>query len=266
MPTLPTNYLRSKPPIANEMVDAQRHVTAPWAAFLNGLGNVAQGPVLTGTHAQRLNTPSQQPYWGAGAYLGCLYYETDRTVLYLAEVVSGVPAWIYVAGQQVGIVASKPGDLGANDAGYLYLGSDDGSLNEWNGAGWATYGGSGTGLGSWVVVTINHATGHIGIDLSNGNLSTFEVDLLNTDPAQIYLDDPIHATVNMQFDVCIKQDSLTGAHQINFGGAYIGVDFQTQQIDVAASTVCCMRFKVTPQLFGSDPIVRLMEVPFVTYS
>jgi hypothetical protein len=86
-----------------------------------------------GTHAQRL---SIGPY---NVKAGALFYETDRTVIYMA-VTSGTNArvWAYVGGQMRGTLSpnQKPSDLSTNDAGFLFYSTDFLHEYRWTGAAW----------------------------------------------------------------------------------------------------------------------------------
>jgi len=77
-----------------------------------------------GTHANRPDATS--------AADGGTYFETDRTVTYVA--VSGV--WTYSAGTMAGPLAEKPADLGAADVGFLFAATDYKHTYRWTGSAW----------------------------------------------------------------------------------------------------------------------------------
>jgi hypothetical protein len=88
--------------------------------------------LLVDSHANRANYPA------TGYPDGTEFWESDRRVLYVC--VSN--AWIYASGIMAGTVAQVPGDLGANDAGFLYrvtTGTGAVAYNHlvrWNGSAW----------------------------------------------------------------------------------------------------------------------------------
>jgi hypothetical protein len=83
--------------------------------------------VFVGTHAIRVGTSAAKD--------GSLFYETDRTVLYVS--VSGV--WKYCAGAMAGTLSpdQKPTDLGADDVGFLFDSTDYLHTYRWSGSAWA---------------------------------------------------------------------------------------------------------------------------------
>lgn len=85
-------------------------------------------PVSFGTHALR---PA-----AASVAAGTFYYETDRTVLYIAATFSGAVAWAYVAGTFAATYASRPADLGTRDAGFQFVSTDTNVYEQWSGAAW----------------------------------------------------------------------------------------------------------------------------------
>lgn len=92
--------------------------------IING-NSIAQ--IISGTHAQRIAltpaTITQQT----------LYFETDRTVYY--QLVNS--AFIYTAGKMSSALANIPGDLGSNDAGFLFYATDYQHTYYWDGAVWS---------------------------------------------------------------------------------------------------------------------------------
>ena len=88
----------------------------------------ASSSVAFGTHALRPSPTSSA--------VGALYYETDRTVLYITETFSGAAAWAYVAGIYSATYASRPTDLALHDAGFQFYATDQNELNIWSGTAW----------------------------------------------------------------------------------------------------------------------------------
>jgi len=90
----------------------------------------------------QVKTKAGQAWGGQGTHVnrpdptsaadGGTYFETDRTVIYVA--VSGV--WTYSAGTMAGLLAAKPGDLAAADTGFLFAATDYAHTYRWNGTGW----------------------------------------------------------------------------------------------------------------------------------
>lgn len=104
-----------------------------------GLGGQSVDIVVT--HAQRLTTPP------SGYPLGTNLFESDRHILYTVN--GTVPVWQYSGGVMVDVIANRPNDLAANDAGFLFVDST-GDLplqpaNQtqyvWTGTIWVTVGG-----------------------------------------------------------------------------------------------------------------------------
>jgi len=94
--------------------------SVPWVVWFtkvyaklnaSGVGSV----VTISTHAKRLTTT---------ATVGALFYETDRTSLYMGESISGTPTWVWIAGMfSVSSTNNLPTDLNATfggpDQGFL---------------------------------------------------------------------------------------------------------------------------------------------------
>lgn len=89
--------------------------------------------ILEGTHAAR-------PVASTLA-VGTVYWETDRTVLYVIELVGGSNVWAYMAGVYDDILANRPSDLGVNDVGFQFAVSTYNStlVYRWTGSTWAYY-------------------------------------------------------------------------------------------------------------------------------
>jgi hypothetical protein len=91
------------------------------------------GHVLVGTHAERLAS------YPASDYDSVLFWETDRTTLYL----SILSTWVYVAGVMRATLAAAPADLTATgDIGFLFYVTTGTAAVEyyhllrWTGTGW----------------------------------------------------------------------------------------------------------------------------------
>ena len=88
---------------------------------------IGQGPqLLVGTHTERAL------YDALSIEQGSLFYETDRTALY--QVQGGV--WKWVGGVMRDTLTNKPTDLGTDDTGFLFYGTDYLHTWRWNGSGW----------------------------------------------------------------------------------------------------------------------------------
>lgn len=108
---------------------------------------VNEGGSTLGTHTVRLATPvTNLPQ-------GDLWYETDRTVTYIAST-----GWTYVGGVMTAPAANAPTDLGALDAGFLFMCSDFGHLLQWSGTAW-TFAPSDTGVGYFADFAVAPASG-----------------------------------------------------------------------------------------------------------
>lgn len=93
----------------------------------------AAASIVADTHANRLAN-----YPAASQSLGLLFWETDRTALYRVATVAGVNAWVLMLSRpQLVAAASRPADLGTNDAGFLVTLSDIGQVvQRWSGTAW----------------------------------------------------------------------------------------------------------------------------------
>ena len=107
---------------------AQKIATSTVLNITNATGTSAtatgSGTAYATTHASR---PAASSYPN-----GTLYWETDRTVLYMA--LTG--RWVYVAGMMSATQATLPVDLGSGDAGFLVNVTDYAHQLQWNGAAW----------------------------------------------------------------------------------------------------------------------------------
>lgn len=92
--------------------------------------SVVIGSISTGPHISR----------GAAANYptGSLFWETDRTVMYLDT----GSAWVYILGTMRGTnnPNQKPLDLSANDTGFLFYATDLNVLFRWSGSAWIATG------------------------------------------------------------------------------------------------------------------------------
>lgn len=88
----------------------------------------SEGAIFVGAHALRV---VQDPNNYA---TGSIWYETDRTVAYIANVVPG--KWTYAWGTMQGMVASSPTDLGVNDTGFYFQCTDCRHIVTWTGTAW----------------------------------------------------------------------------------------------------------------------------------
>lgn len=114
---------------------------APGAAPLNLqslLPESGLGVVLEDTHSNRLTL-----HPASSTNVGALFWETDRTVLYVVTETAGVRSWTYAAGMYQSAFASRPTDLGLSDAGFLYMPGTYLHICRWSGAAWAIPDGGG---------------------------------------------------------------------------------------------------------------------------
>ena len=93
-----------------------------------------QVAVLSGTHAVRLAT---------AATAGGIFYETDRTVLYVGVASGSSIAWQYAAGTYTSVFANRPVDLGTNDRGFTLWITVENHICIWAGTVWTIVDGGG---------------------------------------------------------------------------------------------------------------------------
>jgi hypothetical protein len=79
---------------------------------------------LVGTHSARLAS-----FPASGYQSGTLFFETDRTVVYIDD----AGTWVFAAGMYEDVLANRPVDLTVVDEGFLFLATDTGVLYAWNG-------------------------------------------------------------------------------------------------------------------------------------
>lgn len=105
------------------------------AAVEPGRWEIVGLTVFQDTHAQRLTNPDYDPEELAE---GTMFWETDRTVLYMVRTVNGTKVWQYRLGRMRGSFSpdERPTDLGANDTGFLFHASDLGRTFRWSGTAW----------------------------------------------------------------------------------------------------------------------------------
>lgn len=141
---------------------------APGIAPLNLqslLPTTGLGIVLEDTHANRLTL-----YPAATTATGTLFWETDRTVLYVVEESStGARSWQYVGGMFNATFANRPTDLGTDDTGFLYFASVYIHICRWSGSGWAITDGG----GGYIVDAIAVPAGVAGWQLCDGTATTY---------------------------------------------------------------------------------------------
>lgn len=77
-----------------------------------------------------------------GVPLNTLYYETDRAALYQAQLTAGVAFWALVMCRPLRTSATKPSDLGTDDAGFTWFDQVAGLTYRWSGSAWNYYLGS----------------------------------------------------------------------------------------------------------------------------
>lgn len=92
--------------------------------------SVAVGTSLSDTHANRIaNFPP-------GNYaIGTSFYETDRTVTYQIQFISGANRWIYVNGRMNALLANIPTDLTLYDDTFWFNATDYQHQYTWSGSG-----------------------------------------------------------------------------------------------------------------------------------
>ena len=155
-----------------------KQLEAPGIAPLNLqslLPDTGQGLAIEDTHANRLTN-----YLPANYDVGTLFWETDRTVLYVITQSAGTNAWTYAGGNYRATFANRPTDLGTNDAGFQFFVSVYIHLCIWSGSGW----GIADGGGGYIVDAVALPAGVAGWQLCDGTATTYltlsGVDLAET--------------------------------------------------------------------------------------
>jgi len=102
----------------------------------------ANAAVIIDTHANRL-----AHYAAASQPVGELFFESDRDAFYAIEVIGGVNTWVFLLCRPMkDVLANRPADLGAHDAGFTFWASDVPRVDYWNGAAWSAV--------PWTVITV----------------------------------------------------------------------------------------------------------------
>jgi hypothetical protein len=132
--------------LSGELSNAEDRITTLESATAE-LSSITGGTAIADTHAVRLSTLA------TASDAGSLFWETDRTVLYQVQYVSGVKKWVYVLGDYRAALASRPTDLATpatTDDGFLFQATDGpaavlasvpGYTYKWNGA-----------TGTWIIL------------------------------------------------------------------------------------------------------------------
>ena len=107
-----------------------------------GGGGGAGGGLIVDTHAHRLAS-----YPAASYSVGQQFFESDRTVTYLVESISGTKTWVAPTGVNYG--TAFPTGLGAADSGLLFINTSTDLLYYWSGTAWVLVGGGTTGGGGF---------------------------------------------------------------------------------------------------------------------
>lgn len=203
-----------------------KQLEAPGIAPLNLqslLPDSGQGIVLEDTHANRLTL-----YLPANSEVGTLFWETNRTVLYVVTETAGVRAWTYAAGMYQDTFANRPTDLGADDAGFLYMPGVYIHICRWSGSGWAiTDGGGGyivdavAALGAGWILCDGTATTYLTVSGANLAETAFTTPDENSGAAGVY-----HKSIA----------AYTGTINAASAGAISGSTANTTATNIAAST------------------------------
>src|ERR1041384_6010390 len=89
----------------------------------------------TGSPAGLFFTHKNRPDANAQT-VGTFGTETDRGLVYQVQTVSSAQKWVYCSGVLRATFASRPTDLGAQDANLQWSVTDYGHLLRWTGTGW----------------------------------------------------------------------------------------------------------------------------------
>ncbi len=89
---------------------------------------------LIATHAARIGGAYNPNNYNEGRQ----FFESDRTTLYVLEIVSMVKLWRLVGGVYESTFANRPSDLTTNDASFLFYATDQSTMYTWTGAAWDT--------------------------------------------------------------------------------------------------------------------------------
>jgi hypothetical protein len=146
------------------------------------------GVVLEDTHANRLTL-----YQPSNFAVGTLFWETDRTVLYLVKEVAGVKSWQYVSGMLTATFANRPTDLGTGDSDFLLFIKLYRHICRWNGVTWVISDGGGgyfvdsaIALGEGYQLCDGTATTYLAVSGADLAETAFTTPDENTAPAGVY--------------------------------------------------------------------------------
>jgi len=89
------------------------------------------GVAIIGTHADRLTN-----WLPATLDVGAMYYETDRTVLYVVTLNGPNLVWTYATGLYESTGPNQPDDLGVDDAGFRFKNETLQFTYRWSGTAW----------------------------------------------------------------------------------------------------------------------------------
>lgn len=123
-----------------------------------------------GTRKQRLVYVPQQ------LTAGSTWWETDRQVLYVVQLVNAAHSWQYLAGTMRGTLSAKPTDLTTADAGLLYFATDYARTFRWTGSAWENAPGE-TAQGAISFFDGNPGTGW---SIADGTTTTFSTATAGT--------------------------------------------------------------------------------------
>lgn len=120
-------------PLTVPQVQQALQATGSYPLNLTGLpGASGSTPVIFDTHANRL-----AKYPAATQVPGQFYFEVDRIALYAIQVsLAGQQSWALLAAAMAGSAAGKPGDLGAQEEGFLFFAQDQSVVYYWSGSVW----------------------------------------------------------------------------------------------------------------------------------
>lgn len=107
------------------------HLSRTWAIFFAS----ESGWVTQGLHVDRVGATAVTGLDPRAVPDGAVFVETDRSAIYESRFVNKAQAWVFVLGRMQGLLASRPTDLGTNDAGFLFVATD--ALDyRWSGSAW----------------------------------------------------------------------------------------------------------------------------------
>ena len=118
-------------PLQQFVVDKRHLLTVPWVGFFQRILDLSKSRYSEGTHEDRLNPDKFPP-----TTLNAIFYETDRNVYYQVRLVDGRPQWVYISGTMRDELVDIPTDLGENDTGFLFYGTDYAHTWRWTGTTW----------------------------------------------------------------------------------------------------------------------------------